>query len=102
MPRIRAVWPCDWPRWCKTSIVTICSLVSLAKGVPPSGLADPGQLGRPRHACRWMSSTTAVLDPCQARNDSGSLTPILTGLVTVVEGRAVEGTERVQVIRSHT
>ena len=28
---------CDWPRCCKTSIVTICSLVSLAKVVPPSG-----------------------------------------------------------------
>src|SRR5262249_26852907 len=34
-------------------------------------------------ACRGMSSTTAVLDACQARNDSGSLTPSLTGLVTV-------------------
>jgi glycosyltransferase involved in cell wall biosynthesis len=29
-----------------------------------------------------MFRTTAVLNPCQARNDSGSLTPILTGLVT--------------------
>src|SRR5262249_46212676 len=30
----------------------------------------------------WMFSTTVVLNPCQARNDSGSLTPSLTGLVT--------------------
>jgi hypothetical protein len=29
-----------------------------------------------------MFSTTVVLNPCQARNDSGSLTPSLTGLVT--------------------
>jgi hypothetical protein len=29
-----------------------------------------------------MFSTTVVLNLCQARNDSGSLTPILTGLVT--------------------
>jgi hypothetical protein len=29
-----------------------------------------------------MSSTTAVLDTCQARNDSGSLTPNFPGLVT--------------------
>ena len=43
-PRIRAVWDCDWPRCCKTSIVTICSLVSLAKVVPPS---EP-----------WMSRTS--------------------------------------------
>src|SRR5262245_15369580 len=40
------------------------------------------QLERPRLACRWMFSTTAVLAPCQARNDSGSLTPSFTGLVT--------------------
>src|SRR3954463_115754 len=33
-------------------------------------------------ACRWMSSATVVLDACQARNDSGSLTPSFTGLVT--------------------
>jgi hypothetical protein len=31
-----------------------------------------------------MSSTTVVLNLCQARNDSGSLTPSLTGLVTLV------------------
>ena len=31
-----------------------------------------------------MSSTTVVLDACQARNDSGSLTPSFTGLVTSV------------------
>ena len=30
-----------------------------------------------------MSSTTAVLNACQARNDSGSLSSILTGSVTV-------------------
>jgi hypothetical protein len=36
-------------------------------------------------ACRWMFSTTAVLNPCQARNDSGSLTPNLTGLVTTIQ-----------------
>jgi hypothetical protein len=30
-----------------------------------------------------MPSTTAVLDACQARNDSGSLTPSFTGLVTI-------------------
>ena len=35
--QIGAVWRCDWPRCCKTSIVTICSLVSIAKVVPPSG-----------------------------------------------------------------
>ena len=29
-----------------------------------------------------MSSTTVVLNACQARNDSGSLTPSFTGLVT--------------------
>ena len=29
-----------------------------------------------------MFSTTVVLNPCQARNDSGSLTPSFTGLVT--------------------
>ena len=34
-------------------------------------------------ACRWMSSTTVVLNACQARNDSGSLTPSFTGLVTI-------------------
>src|SRR3954447_23159705 len=42
---------------------------------------DP--LGSAWHACRWISNTTAVLDACQARNDSGSLTPSFTGLVTV-------------------
>src|SRR5436305_2626062 len=40
------------------------------------------QLESPRRACRWMSSTTVALDACQARNDSGSLTPSFTGLVT--------------------
>ena len=40
------------------------------------------QLESPWRACRWMSSTTLVLDVCQARNDSGSLTPSFTGLVT--------------------
>ena len=39
-----AVWRCDWPRCCKTSIVTICSLVSMAKVWPPSG--------------SWMSRTS--------------------------------------------
>jgi hypothetical protein len=29
-----------------------------------------------------MFSTTVVLNVCQARNDSGSLTPSFTGLVT--------------------
>src|SRR5437867_9007375 len=33
-----------------------------------------------------MSNTTLVLDACQARNDSGSLTPSLTGLVTSPAG----------------
>src|SRR4051794_4746561 len=42
----------------------------------------PDQLESPRLACRWMSSATTVLDACQARNDSGSLTPSFTGLVT--------------------
>src|SRR5829696_3397497 len=80
---MRAVWDCDWPRCCKTSIVTICSLVSLAKVLPPSGPLDvQGQLGSAWLACRWMFSTTTVLNPCQARNDSGSLTPSLTGSVT--------------------
>jgi hypothetical protein len=32
-----------------------------------------------------MSSTTLVLDACQARNDSGSLTPSFTGLVTEID-----------------
>ena len=40
------------------------------------------QLGSTWLACRWMSSTTVVLNLCQARNDSGSLTPSFTGLVT--------------------
>src|SRR4051812_16203283 len=31
-----------------------------------------------------MFSTTVVLNPCQARNDSGSLTPSFTGLVTAM------------------
>ena len=57
----------------------------MAKVLPPSGSVDvQDQLESPRLACRWMSSTTAVLDACQARNDSGSLTPSFTGLVTVV------------------
>src|SRR3954469_16579184 len=85
-PRIRAVWDCDWPRCCKTSIVTICSLVSLAKVLPPSGPLDvQGQLESAWLTCRWMFSTTAVLNPCQARNDSGSLTPSFTGLVTLLK-----------------
>jgi len=33
-----------------------------------------------------MSSTTVVLNACQARNDSGSLTPSFTGLVTTSKG----------------
>ena len=57
-PRIRAVWHCDWPRCCKTSIVTICSLVSFAKVVPPSG--------------PWMSRTSLKalglpVDGCSVR-----------------------------------
>src|ERR1700694_5805319 len=85
-PRRRAVWHCDWPRCCKTSIVTICSRVSLAKVVPPSGPLDvQDQLESLWRACRWMFSTTVVLIPCQARSDSGSLTPSFTGLVTVGE-----------------
>src|SRR5438309_9282563 len=53
--------------------------------MPPSGTLDvQGQLGSAWPACRWMFSTTAVLNPCQARNDSGSLTPSFTGLVTRV------------------
>ena len=32
-----------------------------------------------------MSSTTPVLNPCQARNDSGSLTLSFTGLVTIAD-----------------
>ncbi len=31
-----------------------------------------------------MSSATAALNACQARNDSGSLSSILTGLVTLI------------------
>ena len=42
----------------------------------------PDQLESAWLACRWMSRTTVVLDACQARNDSGSLTPSFTGLVT--------------------
>jgi len=54
-PRIRAVWDCDWPRCCKTSIVTICSLVSLAKVVPPSGpWMSVASMGCAWLACRWM------------------------------------------------
>ena len=52
-------------------------------GMPPAGdglVQD--QLGSAWLACRWMSSTTAVLDACQDRHDSGSRTPHLTGLVT--------------------
>jgi hypothetical protein len=42
----------------------------------------PDQLESPWLACRWMISKTALLNLCQARNDSGSLSPILTGSVT--------------------
>ena len=51
------------------------------------------QLESPRLACRWMSSTTVVLNVCQARNDSGSLTPSFTGLVTMrqQDGRELRG-----------
>ena len=45
------------------------------------------QLESPRHACRWMSSATAALNACQARNDSGSLRPIFAGLVTCAIGQ---------------
>ena len=40
------------------------------------------QLGSAWLACRWMFSTTAVLNACQARNDSGSLSSSFTGSVT--------------------
>ena len=84
MPRIHALWDRDWPRCCKTSIVTICSLVSFAKaGASQRALDVQDQLECAWLACRWMSSTTVVLNACQDRNDSGSLTPSLTGLVTV-------------------
>ena len=57
-PGSGAVWRCDWPRCCKTSIVTICSLVSIAKVVPPSG--------------PWMSRTSleapgVPVDGCPVR-----------------------------------
>ena len=51
-------------------------------GASQRALDVQDQLESPWRACRWMSSTTLVLDACQARNDSGSLTPIFTGLVT--------------------
>jgi hypothetical protein len=38
-----------------------------------------------------MFSTTVVLNLCQARNDSGSLTPSFTGLVTLVDAGLVGG-----------
>src|SRR5512140_1276706 len=49
----------------------------------------PDQLESAWLACRWMSRTTVVLDACQARNDSGSLTPSFTGLVTA-EGKTYQ------------
>ena len=51
-------------------------------GASQRALDVQDQLGSAWLACRWMSSTTPVLNLCQARNDSGSLTPSLTGLVT--------------------
>ena len=51
-------------------------------GASQRALDVQDQLEGAWHACRWMSSTTAVLNLCQARNDSGSLTPSFTGLVT--------------------
>jgi DNA replication protein DnaC len=41
-----------------------------------------------------MSSTTLVLDVCQARNDSGSLTPSFTGLVTYTLDRLLRQLQR--------
>ena len=46
------------------------------------------QLESPWRTCRWMFSTRAALNACQARNDSGSLTPSLTGLVTPTRSRS--------------
>ena len=51
-------------------------------GASERALDIQAQLGSAWLACRWMFSTTAVLNACQARNDSGSLTPSFTGLVT--------------------
>src|SRR5262249_29654073 len=45
----------------------------------------PDQLESPWLACRWMFSKTALLNLCQARNDSGSLSSILTGSLTTCE-----------------
>src|SRR5512147_2080360 len=85
MPRIWAVTVADWPRWCKTSIVTICSLVSLAKVQSPSvALGYPGPAWSASAYLSTLVQCDGRTEPSQARNDSGSLTPSITGLVTVV------------------
>ena len=56
-------------------------------GASERALDVQDQLESPWLACRWMFSTTVVLNACQARNDSGSLTPSFTGLVTRTSAR---------------
>src|SRR5512135_3544174 len=96
MPRIWAVTVADWPRWCKTSIVTICSLVSLAKVRSPSvALGYPGPAWSASAYLSTLVQCDGRTEPSQARNDSGSLTPSLTGLVTAgATGVALESDGR--------
>jgi hypothetical protein len=51
-------------------------------GASQRALYVPERLVSAWLACRWISRTTSVRNPCQARNDSGSLTPRPTGSVT--------------------
>ena len=58
--------------------------MSFAKVLPPSGpWISRTSFGSAWLACRWMFSPTIVLNVCQARNDSGSLSSIFTGSVTI-------------------
>ena len=96
--RARRRWyrtaPSETPRICAVWRLRLASLLQdldrhdllpcelCQGGASERALDVQDQLESPWLACRWMSSTTAVLNVCQARNDSGSLTPSFTGLVT--------------------
>ena len=45
------------------AISGLLDFVSLAKMLPPSCLADPGQLGIPRRACRWIFRAMVAPNP---------------------------------------
>ena len=65
----------------------------LGQGVASQRALDvQGQLGSAWLACRWMSSTTVVLNPCQARNDSGSLYSLAGPVLPTIAGRDRGGT----------